>query len=110
MLTFFRSLIIMLLALKNRVLKILLELLVWIDIGLGLILAFPFYIIFGHPTPNAYETISSVVGKYSLKGYAWARLLEKAIDGLFYVIEGQWDHCKRHIRWYNTEREHEDCD
>ena len=109
MLTFFSRVIIMLLAIKNRVLKSLLEILVWIDIGFGLILAIPFYIILGHPIPNAYETISSVVGKYSLKGYLWARIAEWIIDRIFYVFEGSLGHCKRHIRWYGTPNEHENC-
>lgn len=110
MLTFFRHLNIMLMALKNRILKSLLEILVLLDITIGLIIAIPFYILLGHPVPNAYETISSVVGKYSMQRYKWAMAAEWVIDRLFYPIEGRLGHCKRHIRWYGSEVQEDDID
>lgn len=93
----------MLMGLVNRVLYSILELLTWIDIGLGLIIAVPFYIILGKPIPNAYETISSVVGKYAESGYRWALICEWFIDRLFYIFEGDLGHCRRHITWYGDE-------
>jgi hypothetical protein len=91
----------MLLAIRNRILKCLLEILVWIDIGLGLIICIPFYVILGHPAPCAYTTISAVVGSYSNQGFTWAKIAEYAIDRMFFMIEGKMGHCQRSIRKEN---------
>lgn len=83
-----------------RILKSILEILVWVDQGVGLILCIPFYLIFGHPKPNADETISSVVGFYAEEGYRWALICEWFLDRLFYIPEGfRLGHCRRHIEW-----------
>ena len=94
MLTIFTKLGIMLWAFKDRILKILLELLVWLDLTVGLIIAIPFYIFTGMPVPNAQVTISAVVGIYSVREYRWAKSCEEVIDFIFYPLQGP-NHCQR---------------
>jgi hypothetical protein len=80
-----------------RILKSVLEILVWIDQGIGLIISIPFYLVFGRPRPNADETISSIVGFYASDGYRWAILCEWFIDRLFYIPEGfRLGHCRKY--------------
>jgi hypothetical protein len=101
-LTIFKSMVIMLWGLKDRTLKVLLELLVWIDITVGLIIAIPFYLIFSIPVPDATVTISAVVGTYSMKGYRWAKVCEVIIDTIFHPLDGP-DHCRRNADKTNYE-------
>jgi hypothetical protein len=83
-----------------RLLKSLLEILVWFDQGIGLVIAIPFYLFLGHPKPNADDTISSVVGFYAENGYKWALVAEWFIDRLFYIPNGfKLGHCRGHIEW-----------
>lgn len=90
----------MLWGLQLRFFKSLLEILVWMDQGVGLLIAIPFYIVFGTPKPNADETISSVVGRYAIMGYRWALICEWIIDRLFYVFEGfELGHCRKRIEF-----------
>jgi hypothetical protein len=103
-LTFLRRLVIMLWGFQLRLLKSLLELLVWIDQGVGLLLCIPFYLILGHPKPNADETISSVVGRYATLEYRWALAAEWIIDRLFFIPQGcRLGHCRKHIEYDETD-------
>lgn len=43
------------------------------------------------------ETISSRVGRASLDGKRWARILERIIDRLFMLLGEAPDHCRRSI-------------
>jgi hypothetical protein len=104
-LTFFKNLCIMAMALINRLLYCLLEILVWLDQGLGLILCIPFYLVLGHPKPNADVTISSVVGFYAINDYKWALVAEWIIDRLFYVFEGKLGHCRKHVEYEDIDWE-----
>lgn len=100
MLTFFKSLCIILWGFVVRLLKSMLEILVWIDQGVGLILAIPFYLFFGHPKPSADQTISGLVGYYAIRGYLWAKACEWVIDRLFYPFEGfKLGHCRKRLEW-----------
>jgi hypothetical protein len=85
----------MLLELIKRVLRSLLEILVWIDQGIGLLLSIPFYIIFGAPKPDASFTISAVVGIYAEEGKRWALIAEWFLDRFFYIFERKFGHCRR---------------
>ncbi len=98
MLTIFKKLGIMLWAFTIRLLKSLKEILVLIDQGVGLLICIPFYLLLGRPTPDADETISSIVGFYASHGYKWALVCEWIIDRLFYVFEGfKLGHCRKRI-------------
>lgn len=84
-------------ALLIRLLESLLEILVWIDKGIILIIVIPFYLVLGCPRPDAQETISSIVGFYAHKGYKWALVCEWFIDRLFYIPEGfKLGHCRKY--------------
>ncbi|AYJ88137.1 hypothetical protein D3Y57_19285 [Sphingomonas paeninsulae] len=43
----------------------------------------PKYILFGGPTPDPDETISSIVGRQAIVGKRWALICEVFIDALF---------------------------
>jgi hypothetical protein len=73
------------------------ELLVSIDQLLHVILGGPKYLLVGGPVPSADETISSKVGRRSIAGERWAIVVEKIIDGIFYVLTGQSQHCLKSI-------------
>lgn len=80
----------------KRLLESLLEILVWLDKGVGLVTAIPFYLLIGEPKPDADETISSIVGRHSVYGNGWAQFLEWFIDRLFYVFENcELGHCRK---------------
>lgn len=57
----------------------------------------PKFILVGGTVPNADETISSKVGRASIAGKRWARIAEKVIDTLAYLLAGQKNHCLRSI-------------
>lgn len=81
-----------------RLLTSLLQILVWIDRGIGLLISIPFYLVLGYPRPSSRETISSVVGFYANLGYRWALICEWFIDRLFYIPEGfRLGHCRKRI-------------
>lgn len=103
--TFFKKLGIMALAFMNRALYSILQVLIWLDQGLGLLIAVPFYLLLGTPVPNADETISSVVGRFATDGHWWALAAEWIIDRLFYPIEGSLGHCRREIEYEDVDWE-----
>lgn len=81
-----------------RVLRSTREVLVWIDQAIALIITIPFYLIFGHPTPCARQTISRIVGFYAAQDYKWALVAEWFIDRLFYIPEGfRLGHCRKYV-------------
>lgn len=102
--TFLKNLIKILWGFIVRCLKSLKEILVWIDQGVGLLLAIPFYLAIGKPRPNADQTISSIVGLYAIEGYRWALVSEWIIDRLFWVFEGfKLGHCRKRIEYEDIE-------
>ncbi len=80
----------------KRLLESILEILVWIDSGIGLFVSIPFYLVLGHPHPDSRILISSIVGQYAIAGQKWAIVLEWIIDRIFYIFEGfRLGHCRR---------------
>lgn len=53
----------------------------------------------GRNCPQADETISSVVGKASMRGAPWARRWERRINRLAVWLGEQPNHCRRSIEW-----------
>lgn len=76
-------------------------LLVSLDQLLHVLVAAPFFLFgFTDELPNADETISSRVGRYSVRGDRWAKVAEWLINLLFFwqVDEtGKRNHCARSI-------------
>ena len=76
-------------------------LLISIDQLAHVLVAAPFYLLgFTNELPNADETISSRVGRYSVRGDPWAKVAEWLINLLFFwqVDEhGRRNHCARSI-------------
>ncbi len=48
---------------------------------------------------NPDETISSRVGRGALKGDRLALYLERIIDGFFWIIRRELNHCRNRIEW-----------
>lgn len=47
------------------------------------------------------ETISSAVGRKSIRGIWWAKKLEMVIDWIFFVLIGEVGHCRNSIERIN---------
>jgi hypothetical protein len=93
-------------ALLIRLLKVSKEILVLLDQAVCLAIMIPIYLMALGPPPRADQTISSIVGYYSIKGRAWAHVLEWFIDRLFYVFEGfKLGHCRKRIEWEDIDWE-----
>lgn len=56
------------------------------------------------PCPSADETISSVVGKKSEEGVAWAMRVEKIINWVFLTFFGEPHHCRNAIEILGTKK------
>jgi hypothetical protein len=90
----------------SRFLRILLEVLVWIDEGICLCIQSPVYLLTGKMKPNAGNTVSSLCGYYAIKGHRWALISEWFIDRLFYIPHGfKLGHCRSHIEWDDVPHE-----
>lgn len=86
----------------TRIKILLIKILVSIDQLFHILLAAPKYILIGGPVPNPDETISSKVGRQALVGKRWAKIAEKVINTLFYIISLGKDknHCFDKIEWF----------
>ena len=73
------------------------QLLVAVDQLVYILIAVPIYVVAGGPIPSADETISSRVGRASIKGHRWGRVLEAIIDRLFILLGAKPDHCRRNV-------------
>ena len=73
------------------------QLLVAVDQLVFILIAVPIYVVAGGPIPSADETISSRVGRASIKGHRGGRVLEAIIDRLFILLGAKPDHCRRNV-------------
>ncbi|MFZ4165302.1 hypothetical protein [Brevundimonas sp. NPDC058933] len=80
---------------------VIVKLLIAIDQVAHVLVAAPFYV-FGltDDLPDPDETISSRVGRYSIRGDRWAKVAEYLIDLLFFWQtdeHGRRNHCRRSV-------------
>ena len=73
------------------------QFLISIDQFAYVLLAGPFYLLFGGPCPSADETISSRVGRAAMAGDWWGKPCQWLIDHLFMLFGSKPGHCARAI-------------
>ncbi|MDN4633856.1 hypothetical protein [Sphingomonas sp. PvP056] len=73
------------------------QFLISIDQFAYVLLAGPFYLLFGGPCPSADETISSRVGRAAMAGDWWGKPFQWLIDHLFMLLGSKPGHCARAI-------------
>jgi hypothetical protein len=73
------------------------QFLISIDQFAYVLLAGPFYVMFGGPCPSADETISSRVGRAAMAGDWWGKPCQWLIDHLFMLLRSEPGHCARAI-------------
>jgi len=73
------------------------QFLISIDQFAYVLLAGPFYLVFGGPCPSADETISSRVGRAAMAGDWWGKPCQWLIDHLFMLLGSKPGHCARAI-------------
>jgi len=81
----------------NRLGSWLVQFLISIDQFAYVLLAGPFYLLFGGPCPSADETISSRVGRAAMAGDWWGKPCQWLIDHLFMLLGSKPGHCARAI-------------
>lgn len=86
-------------AIMKRVARALRAIVVAINQLIGTTITALLYIVGFAPEPNPDEAISSIVGRNAQAGKWWARVLEKVIDLLLWLLGDGWGHCRRSIEW-----------
>ncbi|MET3826575.1 hypothetical protein ABIC16_002268 [Sphingomonas sp. PvP055] len=81
----------------TRLSKWIIQFLIAIDQFVYVLLAAPYYLIFGGTCPSADETISSRVGRAAMAGAWWGKPCAWAIDHLFMLLGSAPGHCARAI-------------
>lgn len=74
---------------------------VLLDIALAFAIFWPLFLVgVLRDRPLPWATVSTFAASCALAGRGWAAKLAEVIDGVFYILTSQRDHCaKSYVRW-----------